>query len=659
MRLLSRHILRSLAYPFGWGVVALTGMLLLNQLYGLIDRFGGKGLPFSVMGEAILLALPALLTLTLPMSVLTSALYAYGQLAADLEMVAMYANGVSVWRMARPALLAAVVISGVNFLIFDQVVPRSNARFTTLQQDVVQKLPTLTLRPQVLNPLPNQYVLRAAEIDPTSGALKDVTIYDLSSYQGSRVIHATRGVMGEAPNGTDLLLTLYDGVATEVKSIEPGRLERTTFAVNRVRVPGVANQLTRSGDRWDRSDRELTGCELLMGIDSAAWYRKEGKSDRELLTRRDLRSLAGLPDLRPQAIRQMPKLPTRCAGYQPVERWFARLILGKEDTAFTPPVIPPPAPDPTPDAAKPAGGFQPSLPVAPVPGQVVTPATPPPGVIYRLPGQPAPGAAPVDSATKRDSTPSKAPDSATAPILKPKPVLISAETTATATPPVKPAVVPRDSGAAATVAPVVQPPAAPPVTAPVTTSAVDGAPAPLIDPTVTAQAGAIQPQGFLVPPTEVTPKTGLVTNIVDVNSARYQDERNLKTTREFAVEYHKKFAIPLSAFGFVLVAMALALKYPRSGIGLVIGGSLVIFLGFYVLLIGGENLANVGYISAAVAMYAPLILFTLIGLASVASANREMGTSRTSGIVQAFVEALQAIAEALQALARRRRPEAS
>ena len=32
-----------------------------------------------------------------------------------------------------------------------------------------------------------------------------------------------------------------------------------------------------------------------------------------------------------------------------------------------------------------------------------------------------------------------------------------------------------------------------------------------------------------------------------------------------------------------------------------IGGSLVIFLGFYVLLIGGENLANVGYISAAAA----------------------------------------------------------
>ncbi|MBK7593996.1 MAG: LptF/LptG family permease [Gemmatimonadetes bacterium] len=635
MRLLSRHILRSLAAPFGWGVVALTGMLLLNQLYSLIDRFGGKGLPFSVMGEAILLALPALLTLTLPMSVLTSALYAYGQLAADLEMVAMYANGVSVWRMARPALIAACVISMINFLVFDQIVPRSNARFTTLQQDVVQKLPTLTLRPQVLNPLPNQYVLRAAEIDPVSGALTDVTIYDLSSYQGSRVIRAMRGVMGEAPNGTDLVLTLYDGVATEVKSIEPGRLERTTFAVNRVRVPGVANQLTRSSNQWDRSDRELTGCELLMGIDSAAWYRKEGKSEREVLTRRDLRRLAGLPALPPPAIRQMPALPTRCAAYRPVERWFERLILGKNDTALTPPVLPPAAPAAPAETTKTVDSFRPALPAMPAPGgTVVTPATPPPGVIYRLPGQPAPGsvtpdsAAKPDSAVKPDSTPPKPADSVTAPVLKTRPATLPAETTAT----VPPAAI---------------------VTPPTAAATVDGAPAPLVDLSGAGQATVTAPpQDFLVPPTEVAPVTGLASNIVEVNSARYQDERNLKTTREFAVEYHKKFAIPLSAFGFVLVAMALALKYPRSGIGLVIGGSLLIFLGFYVLLIGGENLANVGYISAAVAMYGPLVIFTLLGLVMVASANREMGTSRTSGI-------LQAIGEAVQSLIRRRRPEAA
>jgi lipopolysaccharide export LptBFGC system permease protein LptF len=624
MRLLSRHILISLAAPFGWGVVALSGMLLLNQLAPLIDRFGGKGLPLSVMAEAIILALPALLTLTLPMAVLTAALYAYGQLAADLEMVAMYANGVSVWRMARPALIAAVGVALLNFIIFDQIVPRSNARFTTLQQDVLQKLPTLTLRPQVLNPLQGtEYILQAAEIDPTNGAMRDVVIYDLSSNRGTRVIRAARGVMGEAPNRTDLLLTLYDGEMHEAKMLEPGRLERTAFTTNQVRVVGVASIFTRREGRWDRSDRELTGCELLAGIDSAAWYRKEGKAQREMLTRRDLRRLAGLPSTPAPAVRPMPALPPRCVAYQPVERFFERLMLGG-----TAPAVTVPAPtseeirlaDSLATAAAKAATPTPrmELPSVPVPTTAAPVALPTPGVA--VPPTQDTAKATVDSLPKERPKRRVALDSGVA----------ASDSTTLITATVPPAV----------------PPATPDTTVVTSVQPLDAARA---QPLETQQQGGVdqgigQAPPFLVPPEVPSAATGgLLSTIVDVNSARYQDEQNLKTTRKFAVEYHKKFAIPLAAFSFVLVAMALALKYPRSGIGLVIGGSLVIFLGFYILLIGGENLADVGFISPATAMYAPLVIFTLLGIAAVASANREMGTSRTSGILQAFGEMIQSL----------------
>lgn len=632
MRLLSRHILVSLAAPFGWGVVALSGMLLLNQLAPLIDRFGGKGLPLSVMVEAIVLALPALLTLTLPMAVLTAALYAYGQLAADLEMVAMYANGISVWRMARPALLAAVGVALLNFIIFDQVVPRSNARFTTLQQDVLQKLPTLTLRPQVLNPLQGtEYILQAAEIDPASGAMREVVIYDLSSNRGTRVIRAARGTMGEAPNRTDLLLTLYDGEMHEAKMLEPGRLERTAFETNQVRVAGVASIFTRREGRWDRSDRELTGCELLAGIDSAAYYRKEGKAQRELLTRRDLRRLAGLPAMPPPAVRPMPALPPRCVAYQPVERFFERLMLGR--TVSEPVVLPAPASAESLVAESAAAKVTTPTPRLELPGLPVpvTPTpTPTPVTIPATTGAPAPG---KDSAqTAADSLPKRRPrvalDTGAVPVTVPAPA---------------------DSGVTPT--PATTPPARPDTT---TVTSVQPLDAVQDQPLSTAPPGSVdqgigQVPEFLVPPEVPSASTGgLLSTIVDVNSARYQDEQNLKTTRKFAVEYHKKFAIPLAAFSFVLVAMALALKYPRSGIGLVIGGSLVIFLGFYILLIGGENLADVGFISPAVAMYAPLVLFTLLGIAAVASANREMGTARTSGILQALGEGVQLLVRRLR-----------
>ncbi len=127
---------------------------------------------------------------------------------------------------------------------------------------------------------------------------------------------------------------------------------------------------------------------------------------------------------------------------------------------------------------------------------------------------------------------------------------------------------------------------------------------------------------------------GLVTSSVEVSSARLQAQDALRTVREYDVEYHKKFAIPLASFCFVMLGVALALKFPQSGIGLVIGGSLVTFLALYVLLIGGESLADDGVVSAELAMYGPVILFTAIGLLAIASANREMGTARTAGIVE-------------------------
>jgi hypothetical protein len=120
----------------------------------------------------------------------------------------------------------------------------------------------------------------------------------------------------------------------------------------------------------------------------------------------------------------------------------------------------------------------------------------------------------------------------------------------------------------------------------------------------------------------------LATSWSDVLNARNEVMNAQRNAAAFQVEYHKKWAIPLSSFCFVLLGLALALKNPRGGIGLVIGGSLIIFIVFYILIIGGENLAKKMYISPVAAMEGPLIAFTLLGLLSVAGANREMGSTR-------------------------------
>jgi lipopolysaccharide export system permease protein len=513
MRLISRHILRTLAAPFFWGLAALTGLLLLNALPPLIDKFGGKGLAVSVMLKAVLLLLPALLALTLPMAVLVSVLYGYSQLAAALEMVAMYANGISVWRMARPALVGAAVVAVINFLVFDQLLPRSNVRLANLQQAAMNKSPTLALQPQVLNnlPAPSGYVLRANRIDAVTNTMYDVTIFDLSAYDERRLIVADSGTMAESTNGRDLILTLRDGEIYAYRRDEPSRLQQTNFVSNRVVVRDVQNQLDVSNTRLNRGEREKSSCELLDGVDEQRWMAQYDRSEGEYLTRRDLHAMVGLPPVKPPATTAPPPRLAHCSTYRRLGHWLSHVLLPASAAAQTP--MPPRRP------AQP----MPQLPVA-VPG--------------RLPG------------------------------------------------PVPPQV--------------------------------------------------LNPTQFLVPPGGIRP-AGL-TSFAEVRGNEAEVDQAVRTMRLYQVEYHQKFAVPLSAFCFVLIGIALALKYPSTGIGLVIGGSLVIFLSFYIMLQGGKGLAWAGEVNPAIALYTPLALFTIIGLLAVSAANRQMGSARSVGIVASIGE---------------------
>jgi len=101
-----------------------------------------------------------------------------------------------------------------------------------------------------------------------------------------------------------------------------------------------------------------------------------------------------------------------------------------------------------------------------------------------------------------------------------------------------------------------------------------------------------------------------------------------KTTDGYLVEIHKKFAITLACLAFVLVGIPMALRFPRGGMGLVLGGGLSVFALYYISLTAGEPLADAGKLAPAVVMWAPNVVFTLVGLGMLLRVNRELGSTR-------------------------------
>ena len=83
---------------------------------------------------------------------------------------------------------------------------------------------------------------------------------------------------------------------------------------------------------------------------------------------------------------------------------------------------------------------------------------------------------------------------------------------------------------------------------------------------------------------------------------------------EFLVEIHKKFSIPVACLVFVLVGAPLGALVRRRGTAVSVGISLLFFLVYWMFLIGGEELADRGYITPALSMWAANLVFGLLGV---------------------------------------------
>jgi lipopolysaccharide export system permease protein len=96
----------------------------------------------------------------------------------------------------------------------------------------------------------------------------------------------------------------------------------------------------------------------------------------------------------------------------------------------------------------------------------------------------------------------------------------------------------------------------------------------------------------------------------------------------FDIEIQKKFSLAAACIIFVLLGPPIALRFPRGGVGLVLGVSFVVFALYYVGLIGGETLANDEIISPFWAMWGANIVLFVVGIVMTARMNRVAGALR-------------------------------
>ncbi len=147
MKTLDRYILRQLIAVTFLGVLSLTLLMLLGQLFKeLHSLLVESGAPPTIVIDFILQVIPFSLTFSVPWGFLTAVLLVYGRLAADNELTSMRMAGLSLWRLSAPAIGMGIVLSALCFYINIEVAPRGKNAMSELVMKAAMDNPKALLR---------------------------------------------------------------------------------------------------------------------------------------------------------------------------------------------------------------------------------------------------------------------------------------------------------------------------------------------------------------------------------------------------------------------------------------------------------------------------------------------------------------------------------
>lgn len=140
-----------------------------------------------------------------------------------------------------------------------------------------------------------------------------------------------------------------------------------------------------------------------------------------------------------------------------------------------------------------------------------------------------------------------------------------------------------------------------------------------------------RPKQVLLPPVQLgpTPDAGIPSQL---DGLKLGVEDAQRSANGYEVEIQKKFALAAMCFVFVILGAPIALRFPRGGVGLTIGVSLLVFALYYVGLIAGESLARRAIVPPFISMWAANLIFTAIALILLARMGKEKSTGRGGDI---------------------------
>lgn len=201
LSILDKYVLRQISEIFIFGIIVFTSIIFASDTFTtLIKQISNYGMPVKVAFMLILLNLPAIVVMSIPISVLFATVMTVNRMCLASELTVLRACGVSVSRIAKPIFVFAALATLVTFFINETIVPvttqqsRYLAMWSITQRHVPNGKKNFTLK-ELQNGIELKRMFYVENCEDEE--FKNVSILDVSTPKTIQIVQATKGTAVE------------------------------------------------------------------------------------------------------------------------------------------------------------------------------------------------------------------------------------------------------------------------------------------------------------------------------------------------------------------------------------------------------------------------------------------------------------------------------
>lgn len=225
MKILDKYLLKTFLSTFLTVFVILFFIFILQSVWLFIAELAGKDLDLVMVLKFLLFAMPRIVPLVLPLSVLLASIMTFGNLAENYEFAAMKSAGISLQRAMKSLIIFISILSVVAFSFANNVIPYAEYKFINFRRNIAQLKPALAIAEGQFSNV-GLYSIKVNKKSGVNGnTLTGITIHKKSALgEGNKtVIKAKNGELISSEQSNTLQMVLNDGYYYE--DITPKKYE--------------------------------------------------------------------------------------------------------------------------------------------------------------------------------------------------------------------------------------------------------------------------------------------------------------------------------------------------------------------------------------------------------------------------------------------------